>query len=119
MIREHRIIITTAQAEVLTALNGNRSLQRAAFEGQPFRVNFDDPEPGRERPAFPETLILEMIEEGLLIATQAAAAWPARNVPIRPFCVRLTKEGDQERRRLLTGVTSLANDDAPMPNRAA
>lgn len=118
MIRDHRTI-TTAQAEVLTALNGNRSLQRAAFEGEPFRITFDDPEPGRERHAFPETLILGMIEEGLLIATQAAAAWPARNVPIRPFCVRLTKEGDQERRRLLTGVTSPANDDAPMPNRAA
>ncbi len=119
MIREHRITITAAQAEVLTALNGNRSLQRAAFAGQPFRVTFDDPEPGRERAAFPESLILGMIKEGLLVATQAAAAWPARNVPIRPFCVRLTKEGDQERRRLLAGVTSPANDDAPMPNRAA
>jgi len=118
MIRDHRTI-TTAQAKVLTALNGNRSLQRAAFEGQPFRVTFDDPEPGRERPAFPEALILDMIEQGLLISTQAAAAWPARNLPIRPFCVRLTKEGDQERRRLLTGVTSPVNDDAPMPNRAA
>ena len=118
MIRDHRTI-TTAQAEVLTALNGNRSLQRAAFAGQPFRVTYDDPEPGRERDAFPETLILEMIEAGLLIATQAAAGWPARNVPIRPFCVRLTKEGDQERRRLLNGVTVPANDDALMPNRAA
>jgi hypothetical protein len=118
MIREHPVI-TTAQADVLTALNGNRSLQRAASAGQPFRVTFDDPEPGRERPAFPEALILDMIEQGLLIATQAAAAWPARNLPIRPFCVRLTQEGDQERRRLLTGVTSPANDDAPMPNRAA
>lgn len=118
MIRDHRTI-TTAKAEVLTSLNGNRSLQRAASAGQPFRVTFDDPEPGRERPAFPEALILDMIGQGLLIATQAAAAWPARNVPIRPFCVRLTKEGDQERRRLLTGVTSPANDDAPMPKRAA
>ncbi|WP_292079810.1 MULTISPECIES: hypothetical protein [Brevundimonas] len=118
MIRDHRII-TTAQAEVLTALNGNRSLQRAAFAGQSFRVTFDDPEPGREKPAFSEALILSMIEEGFLIATQAAAAWPARNVPVRPFCVRLTKEGDQERRRLLTGVTSPANDDAPIPHRAA
>ena len=52
-------------------------------------------------------------------ASWPAAAWPARNLPIRPFCVRLTKEGDQERRRLLTGVTSPVNDDAPMPNRAA
>lgn len=119
MIREHRIIITTAQAEVLTALNGNRSLQRAAFAGQPFRVTFDEPEPGRERPAFPEALILDMIEQGLLSTLQAAAPWPARNVPARPFHVRLTKEGDQERRRLLTGMTSPANDDAPMPNRAA
>ncbi|MFA4899926.1 MAG: hypothetical protein WC563_10405 [Brevundimonas sp.] len=118
MIRDHRTI-TTAQAGVLTALNGNRSLQRAASLGQPFRVAFDDPEPGRERPAFPEALILDMIEQGLLIGTQAAAAWPARNLPIRPFCVRLTKEGDQERRRLLTGVTSPENDDALMPNRAA
>ena len=85
MIREHRITITAAQAEVLTALNGNRSLQRAAFAGQPFRVTFDDPEPGRERAAFPESLILGMIKEGLLVATQAAAAWPApRPVPPHP-----------------------------------
>ena len=61
MIRDHRTI-PTAQAEVLTALNGNRSLQRAAFAGQPFRVTFDDPEPGRERPAFSEPLVLDMIE---------------------------------------------------------
>lgn len=118
MIRDHRII-TTAQAEVLTTLNGNRSLRRAASAGQPFRVTFDEPEPGQERPAFPEALVLDMIERGLLSALQAAAPWPARNVPARPFHVRLTKEGDQERRRLLNGVTSPANDYAPMPNRAA
>lgn len=118
MIRDHRII-STAQAEVLKALNGNRSLQRAASAGQPFRVTFDEPEPGRERPAFPEALILEIIEQGLLVTLQAAAPWPERKVPARPFHVRLTKEGDQERRRLLTGVTSPANDDTPMPNRAA
>ena len=118
MIREHPVI-TGAIAEVLKALNGNRSLQRAAFAGQPFRVTFDDPEPGRDRPAFSEAVILDMIAQGFLVAVQQAEAWPARNVPARPFHVRLTKDGDQERRRLLNGVTSPANDDAPIPNRAA
>lgn len=105
MIREHPVITADA-AQVLKALNANRSLQRAAFAGQPFRVTFDEPEPGRERPAFAETLVLCMIEQGLLVAVQQAEAWPARNVPARPFNVRLTKEGDQERRRLLNGATT-------------
>ncbi len=118
MIRDHPVI-TAQVAEVLTALNGNRSLQRAAFAGQPFRVTFDDPEPGRDRPAFSEALVLSMIAQGFLVALQQAEAWPARNVPARPFHVRLTKEGDQERRRLLSGITTAANDDAPLPDRAA
>jgi hypothetical protein len=101
--------LTPEQAQVLASLNHNRSLQRMAFAGQPFRVTFDNPEPGKDRPDFPEHLILEMIEAGLLYATNAAAAWPARNVPVRPWCVRLTKDGDGERRRLgKTTVTRAA-----------
>lgn len=118
MIRT-RPVIAADVAEVLKALNGNRSLQRAAFAGVPFAVAYDDPEPGRGRIEFSEALILSMIEQGFLYATQQAEAWPARGVPARPFTVRLSKEGVKERVRLFNGVTTVANDDRAAPSRAA
>lgn len=115
---QNRAVIAPDVAEVLKALNGNRSLQRAAFAGVPFAVTYDEPEPCRARTRFPEALVLSMIEQGFLYATQQAQAWPERGVPARPFAVRLSKDGEKERVRLLNGVTTVANDDATL-SRAA
>lgn len=113
MIQNHAPITADA-AEVLKALNANRYLHRAAFAGVPFRVTFDNPEPGQPQLQFPEDLILTMIDQGLLVALQQAAAWVERGIPARPFTVRMTKDGEKARVRLISGVIPVANDAAPV-----
>lgn len=96
------------EARLLRAVHADVILGRAAFAGVPFHINDEKRKPGQARSIFSEAVVLSMIEGGLLYATQTTEPWPMRNVPARPFAVRLTTEGEKERVRLLRGLRSAA-----------
>ena len=100
--------VSAEEARLLTTVHADVTLGRAAFAGRPFHINDEKVRPGQSRTTFSEALVLSMIEGGLLYATQRAEAWPGRDVPARPYSVRLTTEGEQQRVRLLRGLRSAA-----------
>lgn len=107
MIRPaNAIIIDAEMANLLTTVRADVILARAAFAGRPFHIEDEKLRPGQARTLFSEALVLRMIEAGLLRGGQVAAAWPERGVPARPFSVRLTEDGVQERIRLIRGLST-------------
>lgn len=96
------------EARLLTTVHADVTLGRAAFAGQPFHIEDERRAPGQPRTTFSEALVLRMIASGMLYATQQAEAWPGRNVPARPYSIRMTKDGERERIRLLRHLTVAA-----------
>jgi hypothetical protein len=96
---------TTVEADLLREMTRDARLTRAAFAGEPFRLDGAGCGPSVIR--WPEGVVLGLIERGLMLATQQAAAWPQRGVPARPFTVALTKDGEDARRRILDGRVDL------------
>ena len=98
--------IGAEEARLLTTVQPGALLARAAFAGRPFHIEDEKRPAGQDRTLFPEALVLGMIKSGLLYATQQTEPWVERRLPARPFTVRLTKDGEQERVRLLRGLTT-------------
>ncbi|MGH6977804.1 MAG: hypothetical protein ACRED4_00690 [Brevundimonas sp.] len=96
------------EARLFKAVHADVTLGRAAFAGVPFHINDEKRKLGQARSIFSEAVVLSMIDAGLLYATQQTEPWPMRGVPARPFSVRLTTEGEEERVRLLRGLRSAA-----------
>ena len=93
--------IGVEEARVLTAMAPDAILGRAAFAGQPFHIKDERRRTDQPRTLFPEAVVLALIDAGWLFATQQTAPWVERGLPARPFSVGLTKDGEQQRIRLL------------------
>lgn len=88
--------LSCAQREVVRGLTADRAVLRPGHAGTPFHlspVNLNSTE-GRMR--FPEALILGLIADGLLYATQATGALPGRPEGVI-FSARLSKAGSDVR----------------------
>lgn len=96
---------TPVEAALLCAMKGDARLIRAAFAGQPFRI--EDEGVGSEVARWPEVVVLGLIKRGLMRATQQTEAWVQRGTPPRPFTVALTPEGEIARKRILEGRADL------------
>ncbi|WP_332657320.1 hypothetical protein [Brevundimonas sp.] len=94
--------VTQEQRDVILGLNMERSVRRPGIAGRPFHI----PANLNSRVAkmsFSEDLILGMINDGLLYATQATGPLPGRPEGVK-FSARLSKLGFQVRACLIDSL---------------
>ncbi|QBX38643.1 hypothetical protein E4M02_11010 [Brevundimonas sp. S30B] len=97
-IADDHMDLSVYQAALVCTLRPGQLMSRAAFGGQPFRVEREPWEPIAPPQLYPEALVLEMIGLGLLDVLQGTQEW--ERAPARPYTVRLSAAGVRERGRL-------------------
>lgn len=112
MITDHPRRLMADEADLLRAVRPLQQLNRCAFAGVPFQLLPEEMGQRCERRSFSEELVLRLIAKGYLLSIQAAEAWPERGVPVRPFTVILSTEGERTRNSLLKQSRTVTIDRA-------